>query len=354
MKEYPCVRHFDINCMSLSQATLPGLFDRLAELCGGPSAVRELRGHTGRSLALTSAKQIARLRTPVILVVDEIDQLVKRSRNVESVCALETLFSLPLVADMPEMAIIGIANAVNLLKATPVPRGLVTTLLFEPYTAPQLREIMTARLAASGHGMAAEKNLGRIGMEMPARQVAKHSGDCRRLITFCNQAISDVVIAEEMSSAAVGMNTECTKVSDDATPKKPSVQMPRSTQNDPLASISHLPIEQQMLLCTLAGSKAEAVRLSEICSGYKVLCRRLHQPMNLASKGCVASAISALEERGLLASRAGKQTGGGRSTPRGGLTPRGGGDQVVELAVSRDALRKSIARVNPLLERCMD
>lgn len=349
----PDIRYLEVNCMNLPQATLPGLFERVAELCGGAAAVRELRGNAGRSLALASARQLAKLNTPLVLVVDEVDQLVKKkSSNAETACALETLFSLPLLADMPAMAIIGIANAVDLLNrpVSPVAKGLAESFLFEPYTAAQLRDIMAARLAASEYGNAAEKNLGRIGIELRVRQVAKHSGDCRRLITFCNQAISDVVIADDMSQLSIG----AAKVSEGeqvAESKKPAkIAAPTNTQNDPLASVVFLPIEQQMLLCALAGSKAEAVRLGEICTHYKELCRRLHQPLNLASKGYVSAALSALEERGLLTSRPSKSFCGGHSRTLRGNTS---GEQVVELAVSRQALRDSVARVNPLLERCL-
>jgi Cdc6-like AAA superfamily ATPase len=289
----------------------------------------------------------------VVLVVDEVDQLVKRSGSVETGCALETLFSLPLVADMPPMAIIGIANAVDLLNRSvaPVSKGLATSLLFEPYTAAQLRDIMTSRFAASKHGVTAEKNLGRVGMELRVRQVAKHSGDCRRLLTSCNQAIAEVVAAESASLDNTDVACALAQNGADALKKAPAAKIvtPTSNQNDPLSSVMHLPIEQQMLLCALAGSKAETARLSLICSSYKDLCRRLHQPPNLASKGSVGLALSVLEDRGLLVSHAAKGAVHGRSTPRGSIC----GDRVVELAVSREALRKSIARVNPLLERCM-
>jgi len=403
LERKPEIRYLEVNCMHLPQhqRTLSGLFGRVAELCGGARAARELRGRSGPGLMAAAAGQLASLDGPVVLVVDEVDQLTKKSGSsvtssaaLDSACTLEALFSLPFSPGAPVMSVIAIANAVDLLNrpALRETRGLAMPLLFEPYTAAQLRDIFKARLADSEHGDATEKSLGKVGMELRVRQVAKQSGDCRRLLSLCQQAISDASMSMDDDSQAapgaanprsqehtttqglqatasapagkasptlaeagpvapvtagvVGLLTppKSAQVAALVRPKQSSA--PKSVELDPLQSLGQLPLEQQMLLCACAAAKTEAVRLADLSAGYKVLCRRLHQPLNLACKGQICSALSALEERGLLELRTARG-GGGRCA-------RAGGEPVVELAVSREALRAAVARVNTMLEQCLE
>lgn len=93
-------------------------------------------------------------------------------------------------------------------------------------------------------------------------------------------------------------------------------------------------MEQLVLLCVLADSKNEAVKIVDVCSRYKQMCRMLHQPINLGTKGHVTSALSQLEQRGLLSLRAAR-----------------GNTQVAELAMTRDRVRESIP---PYLQRFLN
>lgn len=127
-------------------------------------------------------------------------------------------------------------------------------------------------------------------------------------------------------------------------PKRPPLcKDPSGGGGDPLKAIQQLPLEQQVLLCALTSAKGEATRFPDLCSRYKEMCRRLHQPLNLASKQQVSSALSALEQRGLLALRAKK----GRGKPASG-------EAVVELAVSCAAVRERVSKASPLLQRCLE
>mmetsp|Transcript_72778 Transcript_72778/g.175965 ORF Transcript_72778/g.175965 Transcript_72778/m.175965 type:complete len:111 (+) Transcript_72778:860-1192(+) len=110
-------------------------------------------------------------------------------------------------------------------------------------------------------------------------------------------------------------------------------------------------MEQQVLLCTLASSKGEAMRITDLCTRYKEMCRKLHQKDNLSSKQQVSSAVSALEQRGLLCLRS-KKGGGGRGRAAGAQLSSG--DCVVELAVSCTAVRERVAQASPLLQRCLE
>jgi len=170
------------------------------------------------------------------------------------------------------------------------------SLLFEPYNKDQLRQIAMARLQMSESAA----TLDRGTLEVRVRQVAKQSGDCRQVLSMCEEVLFK-------SATATG-------------PIKLSIK-----SNDPLQSVSELPTEQLVLLCVLAGAESEVVNIADVCSRYKQMCRTLHQPMNLGTKGRVSSALSQLEQRGLL-----------------GLRTARGKTQVAELAVTRDRVRESM------------
>eukprot|EP00928_Gymnodinium_smaydae_P057398 TRINITY_DN4064_c0_g1_i2.p1 TRINITY_DN4064_c0_g1~~TRINITY_DN4064_c0_g1_i2.p1 ORF type:complete len:549 (+),score=101.80 TRINITY_DN4064_c0_g1_i2:57-1649(+) len=337
MQSNPEIRYVEVNCMKLAQKTISALLVHIAERCAGKEVVREIKNRPGNVAALILAKHLGALRVPLVLLIDEVDQLVKRGRvDAASACALETLFSLPRLSGAPQMSLFAIANAVDLLEHAPTVRELASSLLFEPYTTTQLREIFTAKLRASDQGDAAERSLGRMGVEVRVRQVAKQSGDCRQLLSFCRQAIL----------TEVGKECESNLTEDAASAEKeakPSNASPATSKVDLLLG-GHLPMEHQILLCAMAGAKSETVRFPEVCSRFKEVCRLLHQDAELASKGSVAAALSALKERGLLS------IGNGRGRGRAAVKPSAWGEQVVELAVSKKALCDSLTRMNPSLK----
>lgn len=323
---------FEVNCMrDLRQQSLVGLVARLVEMSGGGASVRSRMDEDVALAALV--QQFAVAGKSVVIVVDEADQLLTRGSASERGAsnALDCLFRLPFCSGAPRMAIIAIANAVDLLDRprSCVQKGLAQSLLFEPYSAAELREIFRATLAASEHGNAAQGLLGLKGVEMCVRQVAKQSGDCRRLLSGCNQALFTAAAAandsvEESETASA----------------RPQVGV-QKVESDPLVSLSQLPMDQQVLLCGLATARSETLKLSEVCSRHKELCKRLHQPVNLASRSHIGAALSVLEQRGLLSLR----------TVRSG---RAAGEQLAELAVSCKLLRAKLAALNPLLEQCIN
>mmetsp|Transcript_36038 Transcript_36038/g.99380 ORF Transcript_36038/g.99380 Transcript_36038/m.99380 type:complete len:634 (-) Transcript_36038:462-2363(-) len=340
----PQLRRIEVNCMNMSQRTVPGLFRSIAEICGGADACRDLRGRSGQGLLVAMARQLKKIGAPVVLLVDEVDQLVRKSAaDATSACALEALFSLPVTHGAPIMAVVAIANAVDLLErpaASPLARGIAESMLFEPYTATQLRDIFKARLEASEQGAAVEHSLGKVGIELRVRQVAKQSGDCRRLLSLFHQAVFDA----DAAFTPAGMSAGDAAVAQTSQPSRGHGAT--KVGSDPLMSVAQLPMEQQVLMCTFAEAEAETLRSSEVCTRYKDLCRRLHQPLNLATKGHINAALSALQHLGLLGVRAAGARGRGPARPVGG-------DLVAELAVSRKALRQRIAKANPLLEKCL-
>jgi len=128
-----------------------------------------------RDLSLQHAaafgQQLARLGTSVVLIVDEVDQIVKRPASRGDAgdvgAPLETLFSLPCTSGAPAVALIAIANSVDLLERTAVSVRSFSSkkqdpLLFKPYTADQLLEIVRALIRAAGCSVSPEVILGRV------------------------------------------------------------------------------------------------------------------------------------------------------------------------------------------------
>jgi len=293
--------------MDLAQRSVSGCSDQLAQKCieslGGKSTDHARCRLARQASPIGAAVEALRmLNRPTVLIIDEVDQLVPRgNRSSGSAGDLDDLFSLTQQPGMPPMAIILIANAVDLLTRANLGFGRCASLLFEPYNKDQLRQIAMARLDKLDN----IATLDRGSLEVRVRQVAKQSGDCRQVLAMCEEA-------KFKSATADGPIKLSTK------------------SKDPLDSVSRLPMDQQLLLCVLAGSESEAVKAADVCTRYKQMCRKLHQPINLATSGNVNSALCQLEQHGLLSMRKAR------------------GVQVAELSVTRDRVRDNI---DPLFKR---
>jgi len=328
---------------------------------GASTASPALRSCQG--LAAQAVVRLAQLSSRVILIVDEVDQLFRQQGNRTSAGSngsLDLLFSLHRLTGAPALSVIAIANAVDLLDrgTTPVTHGLCRTLLFKPYSVDQLRSIAKARLAAAGeNGTAAEQALGRVALELRVRQVAKRSGDCRPVVYMCEQALFQASLDQEEASTRADPNLATPRPSTDQaselSPEKLKRRRSDPSTNDPLSAIKQLPLEQQVLLCALVSADGEAVQFLTLCSRFKEMCKKLHQDTSLASKQAVNGALSALEQRGLLGIHGVGKRSAGRSRPAS-CPPNGSGSKhVVELAVSRAAVRQAVATANPMLEKCL-
>eukprot|EP00441_Pelagodinium_beii_P020030 CAMPEP_0197662208 /NCGR_PEP_ID=MMETSP1338-20131121/52469_1 /TAXON_ID=43686 ORGANISM="Pelagodinium beii, Strain RCC1491" /NCGR_SAMPLE_ID=MMETSP1338 /ASSEMBLY_ACC=CAM_ASM_000754 /LENGTH=462 /DNA_ID=CAMNT_0043239939 /DNA_START=44 /DNA_END=1432 /DNA_ORIENTATION=- len=336
-KQRPGTRIVEVNCMDLQQCSIVGLLSKVMEVCS-PCTKISSRGAVS-SLVASVASALCELGEEVILIVDEVDQLVRR-RQKSSGCPLELLFGLPQHPKAPRLALVAVANAVDLLarSVTPAASRLCTSLLFEPYSTEQLRAITKGRFKSAGDlGAEAEKALGRVNVELRVRQVAKRSGDCRHIVNLCEEGLALRLAATDTADQE--------KSSSPATPSP----RPASKAYDPLDDVKELPMEHQVLLCALASAAAEAARFSEVFQSYKSLLLRLRQPLDGASKPQVMSALTSLEQRGLLSLRGGKAGGKARGKSRTGSS-----EQISELAVSRKALKYALTRANPTLAQWLN
>lgn len=342
-RQRPETRLMVVNCMELQQCSLPGLLLRIIDACCAAAPSASIPQMTARSplSAIISAvtKGLGALGGPVVLIIDEVDQLVQgRGQQKGSVAGIETLdqlFSLPLQPSAPALALVAIANAVDLLarSASPAIKGLCRSLLFEPYSADQLRAIGKALLDAKGNqGEVAMKALGR-SFELQVRQAAKSSGDCRHVVRMVEDGFVEALRREESSAS-------------DGAPKPAAAK--KTTRNyNPLAAVKDLPMEQQVLLCALASATSQTARFSEVFQRYKELLTRLRQPLESASKPQVGCALAVLEQRGLLdlCKPKGRNSGKSLGTP--------GPESVVQLKVLRRALQTALGDANPMLQQCL-
>jgi len=354
---HPDTEVLTVNCMQLSQRSPAGLLKRLAELSkqrhGTEPGAR--LPPSGAGLVTGVAASISRLGASVVVIADEVDQILASRSNhkVGGPASLEELVSLTKVPGSAPIALIAIANAVDLLKrgARPVTcKTQCESLLFEAYTAPQLKAILTTRFDRAGElGALAAKALGPVGAELRVRQVASRSGDCRQVVSYFEQALFEAMAATKASD-------EPGAEGEKAVPKM-SVQ-PKRTLNDPLAQVKGLPLEQQMLLVVLASTNGDAMKLPEICKEYKDLCRRLKQDGSLAHKDQVSAALDALEQRGLISLKTLRTTGSPgarRGVRRLPSNPQPSAPMcIAELSVPCKAVRNSLKAASPLLEKLLE
>lgn len=350
----------EVNCMDLAQRSVSAVLHKLLLKMNRTRPA----GMSMQGLAALTASNLAEMSKRVVIVVDEVDQLISRSASKAAAGALslETLFSLPRLPGAPAVAIVAIANAVDLLERSSCFSSSLNcrTLLFEPYSKDQLKNIVTNRLKGVEGGDEALKALGGIKVQMRVTQVAKESGDCRQVMSLIEEALSEAKsITEAARLPAATLTTSALPLAESSAatstdlerdaallPKRDPRTLIQSNRNDPLQAIHLLPLEQQILLATLATSKNEATKLSDVCKRYKELCKDLKQAETLGSKGQVTCALSALEHRGLLAMRSHRGAAGGRGKKFSMPT-----ETTVELWVACDQLLESVLKAKPELTK---
>lgn len=131
-----------------------------------------------------------RMKEPILMLVDELDQLMTRKQDV-----------LYRILDWPQRSkiiVLAIANTFDLPERV-MQRRVQSRLglsreTFSPYTFHQLEEIIKSRLG---------KNLSRLfeesGIAFIARKVASLSGDARRALEICRQAVEQSMIRYEQT-----------------------------------------------------------------------------------------------------------------------------------------------------------
>ena len=116
-----------------------------------------------------------------VLVLDEVDRLKDPRMKV-----LETVFRWPKMANM---CIIGISNTPDLLQALPKgPIPDIEVLHFRPYNEAEIEGVLSSRLEAADHGRA----LASAAITQIAKKISNSSGDMRRALEYCQNAMRNV------------------------------------------------------------------------------------------------------------------------------------------------------------------
>mmetsp|Transcript_744 Transcript_744/g.1380 ORF Transcript_744/g.1380 Transcript_744/m.1380 type:complete len:460 (+) Transcript_744:30-1409(+) len=341
--EHLATRILEINCMDLQPCSIPGFLLKVIEACSSAAQQEKRADLTPRSplssLVAAAISGLQVLGDSIILIVDEVDQVVRKSKSGDT--SLETLCRLPRQPGAPSLAILMIANHVDLLVRACGPKvsALCSRLLFEAYTLEQLRTIAKARFAAAGEdGVRAEAALGgKVALELRLRKVS-NSGDCRNIVRLCEAGFAEAAAMQEDGEGADGPKT------------LQQVQQECNAMNyDPVQDVRNLPSLYQVLLGTFFSSD-KSMLTSEVFQKYRACVAKLRRPVD--SKPLVIAALSTLEQRGLLCLRKKRQSKGGKGKAGKGTSVAD--EQIVSLAVSHKRLREAIRQADPGLLHCFD
>ena len=208
-----------VNCMALSEPR--HVFARVIEELGGVPPALDVNGADANGAAdVTQLPEVAALRqlvcgTPTdansrgsrngaaaanqpmtVVLLDEMDQLICKDQAI-----LYELFGLPTLPGS-RCVIVGVANAINLVEVT-LPRLAArgcepTVVSFNAYDKDQLQKLLKQRLAGLPFAVFED-----AGLELVARKVAAATGDMRRALNICTNAI-DICAGEAARAAEEG------------------------------------------------------------------------------------------------------------------------------------------------------
>lgn len=169
-------------------------FARLHSMVMGSSSRKRRGGGAGAAAghvadlenAFAPARRAPKSSPMTVLVVDELEALLSGN----DATALYRLFEWA-AAPMSTLVLAGISNAIDLAERSMprlAARGVKPELVvFEPYTAENITEIIKSRIANATSG--ACKVIDPVALDLLSRKVAKNSGDVRRALGLCRDAL---------------------------------------------------------------------------------------------------------------------------------------------------------------------
>ena len=136
----------------------------------------------------------------MVVLLDEMDQLMAASSKGDQAILYE-LFGLPTIPGS-RCVVVGVANAINLVEVT-LPRLAArgcepTVVSFNAYDKDQLQRLLKQRLTDLPFAVFED-----AGLELVARKVAAATGDMRRALNICTNAI-DICAGEAAQAAEEG------------------------------------------------------------------------------------------------------------------------------------------------------
>ncbi|KAJ1725533.1 AAA ATPase [Coemansia erecta] len=326
--------------------------------------------NTSADKALDDLEQMAfESKAPFLVILDEVDSLLGSRQEV-----LYRIFELA-VHPKSCMALVGIANALDLtdrflprLQA----RNCVPVLLnFNPYQVGDIVAILQSRLD-SVSSAAGEPVIQKAALELCARKVAATSGDLRKALDVCRQAMEAAEIDCKRKAASVDKENSTDALSPAPTPKVSIMHIAKvlnKLNGSPVAQkLDALNFQQKLVLCayvSLAGITAEkekekakpatgskraapstgGIAISGLFTEYGSICSRLSMLASVTRSEFV-DLVTMMETQGIVAVEASKA--GRRGGRRIVSTTGAADDRTMRLAVDEADVRRALAKTSAL------
>lgn len=255
-----------INCLSLSDPS--SIFQKIFD------SFQDLNGPT---LQIKNMHQLQRFlepyhkRTTFVVVLDEMDRLLHSNTNETQ--SVRTILELFLLAKLPTVSfvLIGMANSLDMkdrfLSRLNLNRDLLPqTIVFQPYTAEQMYEIIIQKLSSLPSIIFQP-----MAIRFAAKKCAGNTGDLRKLFDVLRGSVEIYELENRLQLSSMNKSMRSTQVP--LTPTNSPVKQPSSqpqgkiglnyiakvfskfmNNNSTRTRISKLNIQQKLILCTIIQS----------------------------------------------------------------------------------------------------
>ena len=293
-----------INCMNLSKSHR--IYSKIAEELMGWDRL------TNNEAQKFLEKKFTGKGPPIVLVLDEIDQLESKNQDV-----LYTMFEWPSLP-ASKLILIGIANALDLTdrilpRLQLRPECKPKLLHFSPYSKDQIVKILTARLSE----VEGSNIMDVSAVQFCARKIAAVSGDMRKALDICRRAV-EVVETEAKRQQVLK------PIDRSASPKKSPVKKVTIAHVSKVISEVYgsrivnscggeqptIPLQQKLLICTVLllqkESKLREISVGQLHETYCSICKK-RQVSQISQEDCL-SLCNLLESRGIISMKRAKET----------------------------------------------
>lgn len=264
-----------VNCMSLKN--IQSLYKIMSQelplsSLNNSNAGTPSKRSTKDGMAKTAENAIVTQKQPIVLVLDEIDQI---ETSVKSTTDLYKIFEWPFLKSS-KLILIGIANSLDFtdrilprLELKPECKPKIVN--FTPYSKEDIVNIVKDRLKSVTETNANQPIIEDRAINLCATKVAATNGDIRKVLDICRRAV-DLIEAQFKTGSA-----------DKSGPLKPvgiPLMMRVFNEINPMTSAKfdkgNMPLTQKVLLCTLLlcnkESRVKDVILSKLYDRFNKIC----------------------------------------------------------------------------------
>ncbi|KAJ2665823.1 AAA ATPase [Coemansia sp. RSA 1199] len=327
-----------VNCVPLTQ---PGQVYA--------AILRAMNIETRADNALSELEHITQhAKIPFLVILDEVDSLLGSRQEV-----LYRLFEL---AAQPNsrLALVGIANALDLTDRF-LPRLQARNcepllLNFNPYQVTDITKILQSRLDAVSMGTDV---IQRAALELCARKVAATSGDLRKALDVCRQAMELAEAEHKRRVAQSDKENPDTVVAPRVSIMHVAKALSALNGSQAVQKLDALNFQQKLVLYahvqfasnTVAKRPSSGLAVSALYAEYRVVCGRLNM-LAPVTRSEFLDLVSMMEMQGVVAVEALKngRRGGRRATG----CPGAADDRALRLLVDESDVRRALANTPAL------